>query len=60
MKYTTESGSSLGMNHFGESAPAEDLFKEFGFTVENIVTLVEHLAIRIFNMLKFPFMPAWH
>jgi transketolase len=43
LKYTTESGMSLGMNHFGESAPAEDLFKEFGFTVENIVTLVEQL-----------------
>jgi len=43
LKYTTENGKSLGLNHFGESAPAEDLFKEFGFTVENIVTLVEYL-----------------
>ncbi|HEY4936594.1 MAG TPA: transketolase C-terminal domain-containing protein, partial [Puia sp.] len=43
LKYTTEDGKSLGLNHFGESAPAEDLFKEFGFTVENIVTLVEYL-----------------
>src|ERR1700676_2502837 len=39
LKYTTEDGRSLGLNHFGESAPAEDIFKEFGFTVENIVSL---------------------
>jgi transketolase len=43
IKYTTENGKSLGLDHFGESAPAEDLFKEFGFTVENIVTLVRYL-----------------
>jgi transketolase len=43
LKYTTEDGRSLGLDHYGESAPAEDLFKEFGFTVENIVTLVEYL-----------------
>jgi transketolase len=43
IKYTTEAGKSIGINHFGESAPAEDLFKEFGFTVENIVTLAEYL-----------------
>jgi transketolase len=42
-KYTTEDGKNLGLNHFGESAPADDLFKEFGFTVENIVTLAEAL-----------------
>ena len=43
IKYVTEDGKSLGINHFGESAPAEELFKEFGFTVENIVTLAEYL-----------------
>jgi transketolase len=43
LKYTTEDGKSLGLNHFGESAPAEDLFKEFGFTVENIVSLAGSL-----------------
>jgi transketolase len=43
LKYTTEDGRSLGLNHFGESAPAEDIFKEFGFTVENIVSLAESL-----------------
>ena len=43
IKYVTEDGKSIGINHFGESAPAEELFKEFGFTVENIVTLAEFL-----------------
>jgi transketolase len=43
IKYVTENGKSVGINHFGESAPAEDIFKEFGFTVENIVTLAEYL-----------------
>lgn len=31
----------VGINRFGESAPAGDLFKEFGFTVENVVAAVE-------------------
>jgi transketolase len=31
----------VGIDHFGESAPAGDLFKEFGFTVENVVKTVE-------------------
>jgi transketolase len=43
LKYTTEDGRSLGINRFGESAPADEIFKEFGFTVENIVSLVEYL-----------------
>jgi transketolase len=43
LRYTTEDGKSLGINHFGESAPAEEIFKEFGFTVENIVSLAEYL-----------------
>jgi transketolase len=43
LKYTTEQGKSLGLDRFGESAPADDLFKEFGFTVENIVSLAETL-----------------
>jgi transketolase len=31
----------LGINRFGESAPASELFKEFGFTVDNVVATVE-------------------
>lgn len=34
----------IGIDHFGESAPASELFKEFGFTVENVVTAVSELC----------------
>jgi transketolase len=36
-KYTTDEGATISMNRFGESAPAEFLLKEFGFSVENVV-----------------------
>ena len=35
-KYVGE-GAVVGMHTFGESAPAPELFKHFGFTVENVV-----------------------
>ncbi|MCU7798853.1 MAG: transketolase [gamma proteobacterium symbiont of Lucinoma myriamae] len=31
----------VGIDHFGESAPAVQLFKEFGFTIENVVATAE-------------------
>ncbi|MDE9517473.1 transketolase [Xenorhabdus bovienii] len=36
-KYVGINGAIVGMETFGESAPADFLFKEFGFTVENVV-----------------------
>lgn len=36
-KYVGLNGKVIGMTTFGESAPAEQLFKMFGFTVENVV-----------------------
>jgi transketolase len=42
-KYVGLNGKIVGMNSFGESAPAELLFKEFGFTVENVVAQAESL-----------------
>ena len=36
-KYVGLNGRIIGMTTFGESAPADELFKMFGFTVENIV-----------------------
>ncbi|CAK9884286.1 MAG: Transketolase 1 [Candidatus Erwinia impunctatus] len=36
-KYTGLNGAIIGMTTFGESAPADQLFKLFGFTVENVV-----------------------
>lgn len=43
-KYVTDEGDIIGMTGFGESAPAEDLFKVFGFTVENVVSRAKALA----------------
>jgi transketolase len=43
-KYTTDEGDMLGMTTFGESAPAEDLYKHFGFTVENVVKRAKALS----------------
>jgi transketolase len=42
-KYIGDEGDMIGMTTFGESAPAEDLFKEFGFTVENVVARAKAL-----------------
>jgi transketolase len=42
-KYTGLNGAIVGMTTFGESAPAELLFKEFGFTVENVVKQAKSL-----------------
>jgi transketolase len=36
-KYVGLRGAVVGMHSFGESAPAPELFKHFGFTVENVV-----------------------
>ena len=40
-KYAGFDGKVVGLDRFGESAPAGELFKEFGFTVENVVKAVE-------------------
>ncbi len=42
-KYVGLNGAVVGMTSFGESAPAEELFKEFGFTVENVVAQAQAL-----------------
>jgi len=36
-KYVGLEGAVVGIDRFGESAPAPDLFKHFGFTPENVV-----------------------
>ena len=35
--------SVIGLDRFGESAPASELFKLFGFTVDNVVETVQHV-----------------
>tara|TARA_R110000868_G_scaffold411493_2_gene704634 strand:- start:50083 stop:52110 length:2028 start_codon:yes stop_codon:yes gene_type:complete len=39
-KYVGLDGRIVGMDTFGESAPAADLMKHFGFTVENVVEAI--------------------
>ncbi|HEV7822066.1 MAG TPA: transketolase, partial [Burkholderiales bacterium] len=39
----SKSGAVVGIDRFGESAPAGALFKFFGFTVENVVSAVKGL-----------------
>ncbi len=42
-KYIGLEGAVVGMTTFGESAPADDLFKHFGFTIENGVKTVKSI-----------------
>ena len=40
-KYVGLGGAVVGIDRYGESAPAGELFKYFGFTVENVVRAVK-------------------
>ncbi|EPG7579246.1 TPA: transketolase [Providencia rettgeri] len=42
-KYTGLNGAIIGMHTFGESAPAEELYKEFGITAEKAVEAAKSL-----------------
>ncbi len=42
-KYVGLDGRVVGMSTFGESAPAGELFKEFGFTVDNVLAVAREL-----------------
>ncbi|MDE1514678.1 transketolase [Vibrio sp. dsl-7] len=42
-KYVGLNGRIIGMTSFGESAPADQLFKLFGFTTENVVQQAKEL-----------------
>ena len=42
-KYVGINGAIVGMNTFGESAPAKELFAYFGFTVDKVVEAVNSL-----------------
>ena len=42
-KYVGFDGRIIGMTSFGESAPAGELFKMFGFTTENVVETAKEL-----------------
>ena len=40
-RYTMANGLQIGLDRFGASAPAEDLFARFGFTAEAIVPRIK-------------------
>jgi len=42
-KYVTDEGTTVTMNTFGESGPINDLFKYFGFTVDNVVSKAKEI-----------------
>jgi len=42
-KYVGLDGRIIGMQSFGESAPAPALFEEFGFTLDNLLAIAEEL-----------------
>jgi transketolase len=42
-RYIGPKGGVVAMQSFGASAPAKDLFKHFGFTVENVVKVVQSM-----------------
>lgn len=43
LKYTTDEGAVIGIDHFGESAPGEQVMREYGFTVEHVLLQVKKL-----------------
>ena len=43
-KYVGLEGAVVGIDRFGESAPAADLFKHFGFTPENVAKVVRSVV----------------
>ncbi len=43
-KYVGASGRVIGIDTFGESAPADELFKQFGFTAENVGKAIDEVA----------------
>ncbi len=43
-KYVGLNGAVIGIDRFGESAPAGELFEHFGFTVDNVVKVVEAVS----------------
>lgn len=42
-KYTGDKGAVLGIEKYGASAPADEVFKQYGFTVENVVEIAQGL-----------------
>ena len=46
-EYVGDAGVSIGLNHFGASAAAATLFKEFGFTPEAVVSAAKESIAKV-------------
>jgi transketolase len=44
--YVGLTGEIIGINHFGASAPAKDLFKAYGFTAERVGEAIDKVLAR--------------
>lgn len=42
-KYVGLEGKVISIDHFGASAPANELFKQYGFTVQNVISKAEEI-----------------
>ncbi len=45
-RYVGLQGQIVGIDHFGASAPAKDLFKAYGFTAEHVVEAIEKVLAK--------------
>jgi transketolase len=46
-KYTGDAGESVSLEHFGESADYQTLYREFGFTAEHVVSAAKASLARV-------------
>lgn len=40
-RYAGAAGKVIGLDRFGESAPADELFEHFGFSTDNVVAVAK-------------------
>jgi transketolase len=45
-RYVGLQGEVVGIDHFGASAPAKDLFKAYGFTPEHVAEAIEKVSVK--------------
>ncbi|MCX6127645.1 MAG: transketolase, partial [Proteobacteria bacterium] len=45
-KFTGSDGLNIGIDHYGDSAPAEDLVREYGFTAEKLTARIKSYLAR--------------
>ena len=43
-KYIGDKGAILGIDKYGASAPANEIFENYGFTVDNILNLINQIV----------------